>query len=54
MSLIARIGWSVVLFGCLVATARVAAWPDPVEGTYVVPEFRFADGETALLDATRR
>jgi homoserine O-acetyltransferase/O-succinyltransferase len=26
--------------------ARAAAWPAPAEGTYVVPEFRFADGET--------
>ena len=23
-----------------------ASWPDLVDGTYVVPEFRFADGET--------
>lgn len=27
------------------APARAAAWPTPAEGTYVVPEFRFADGE---------
>ncbi len=26
--------------------ARAAAWPAPLDGTYVVPEFRFADGET--------
>ena len=30
----------------LAAPARAAAWPQPVDGTYVVPEFRFADGET--------
>jgi homoserine O-acetyltransferase/O-succinyltransferase len=28
------------------APASAAAWPAPVDGTYVVPEFRFADGET--------
>ncbi len=25
---------------------RAATWPTPQDGTYVVPEFRFADGET--------
>jgi homoserine O-acetyltransferase/O-succinyltransferase len=29
-----------------VAPAGAAAWPAPADGTYVVPEFRFADGET--------
>jgi len=28
------------------AAAQAAAWPAPADGTYVVPEFRFADGET--------
>ena len=27
------------------APAHAAAWPAPAEGTYVVPEFGFADGE---------
>ncbi|HWT06225.1 MAG TPA: alpha/beta fold hydrolase [Xanthomonadales bacterium] len=28
------------------AAASAAAWPTPADGTYVVSEFRFADGET--------
>ncbi len=31
---------------CLAGRAQAALWPAPVDGTYVVPEFRFADGET--------
>jgi homoserine O-acetyltransferase len=27
-------------------TASAATWPTPADGTYVVPEFRFADGES--------
>jgi homoserine O-acetyltransferase/O-succinyltransferase len=36
------------VIACAVGAApvRAAAWPAPAEGTYVVPEFRFADGET--------
>ncbi len=30
----------------VVAPVRAASWPAPVDGTYVVPEFRFDDGET--------
>jgi homoserine O-acetyltransferase len=30
----------------LVAPVRAASWPAPADGTYVVPEFRFNDGET--------
>lgn len=29
-----------------VVPAGAAAWPAPADGTYVVPQFRFADGET--------
>lgn len=37
-----------LLAGALAAgpPAPAATWPAPVDGTYVVPEFRFADGET--------
>jgi homoserine O-acetyltransferase len=31
---------------CSPASVRAAAWPEPADGTYVVPEFQFADGET--------
>jgi homoserine O-acetyltransferase len=34
------------LGAALVAPVRAASWPAPVDGTYVVPEFRFNDGET--------
>ena len=40
---------AVLLCGLLAAVAApgwAASWPDPVDGTYVVPEFRFNDGET--------
>jgi homoserine O-acetyltransferase len=37
----ALIAWLV-----LASPARAASWPAPADGTYVVPEFRFADGET--------
>jgi homoserine O-acetyltransferase len=30
----------------MIAPAPAAAWPQPADGTYVVPEFRFNDGET--------
>src|SRR5947209_11339449 len=38
---VALIVWSVGA-----ASARAASWPTPADGTYVVPEFQFADGET--------
>jgi homoserine O-acetyltransferase len=37
---------TLIVWAAGAATARAAAWPAPGDGTYVVPEFRFADGET--------
>jgi homoserine O-acetyltransferase len=37
---------TLVLLGMACIPATAASWPDPAEGTYVVPEFHFADGET--------
>lgn len=37
----------VLAAACIVPTPlRAAPWPTPTDGTYVVPQFRFADGET--------
>jgi homoserine O-acetyltransferase/O-succinyltransferase len=41
-----RLTLAFVLTLALLAPAHAASWPTPVEGTYVVPTFRFADGET--------
>src|ERR1700681_3645738 len=39
--------FALLLVACCVAgPAEAAAWPAPADGTYVVPEFRFADGES--------
>ena len=46
MLLRAVLALAVFALGLVAAPAVAATWPDPVEGTYVVPEFRFADGET--------
>ena len=43
---LARIVLALAFVCGLAAPARSAAWPQPVDGTYVVPEFRFTDGET--------
>jgi homoserine O-acetyltransferase/O-succinyltransferase len=39
---------ALVLVAACIAPAplRAATWPTPADGTYVVPQFRFADGET--------
>jgi homoserine O-acetyltransferase len=34
------------LIAAFATPAGAATWPAPADGTYVVPEFRFADGET--------
>jgi homoserine O-acetyltransferase len=41
-----RVLVTLVLLGVACIPAAPASWPDPAEGNYVVPEFRFADGET--------
>jgi homoserine O-acetyltransferase len=41
-----RLLFALGLAAALCAPAAAAAWPDPVDGTYVVPQFTFADGET--------
>jgi homoserine O-acetyltransferase/O-succinyltransferase len=45
-AVLVRIGLALALLGCVFVPAQAATWPDPVDGTYVAPTFRFADGET--------
>ena len=40
------VAFSLLVAACVGAPAHAATWPAPLDGTYVVPEFRFADGET--------
>jgi homoserine O-acetyltransferase/O-succinyltransferase len=42
----ARIALVVMVFGAACVPAYAEKWPAPADGTYVVPLFRFADGET--------
>ncbi len=44
--MLARIVLALAFVCAVAAPARAATWPQPADGTYVVPEFRFADGET--------
>ncbi len=37
---------ALILWAAGAGAASAATWPAPTDGTYVVPEFRFADGET--------
>jgi len=48
MSIRSILATALALIAVSVTSARVSAagWPAPADGTYVVPEFRFADGET--------
>ncbi|MFN2461692.1 MAG: hypothetical protein ABR591_13590, partial [Candidatus Velthaea sp.] len=44
--MIRSVVFCVVLTLALAGFASAASYPAPVDGTYVVPTFRFADGET--------
>ncbi len=46
MRAVLALAFALIAWSAGAGSASAAAWPAPADGTYVVPEFRFADGET--------
>jgi homoserine O-acetyltransferase len=46
MRAVLAVVFALIVWSAGATAGSAAAWPTPVDGTYVVPEFRFANGET--------